>query len=140
MVVVEVDEFDGGPWKRERERKQERERAVRHLVWERQAPGADLAGADLTRKVLHGADLSGADLSGANLTRSDLHGADLSGADLSGANLRGANLRGARLSGVNIGGWRRTSTPGSAPISVMARTAPSARTAVPLTRYGLGHQ
>jgi len=115
VVVVEVDEFDGGPWKRERERKQERERAVRHLVWERQAPGADLAGADLTRKVLHGADLSGADLSG-------------------------ANLRGARLSGVNIGGWRRTSTPGSAPISVMARTAPSARTAVPLTRYGLGHQ
>ncbi|GAA4823521.1 pentapeptide repeat-containing protein [Tomitella cavernea] len=56
------------------------------------APGADLAGRDLTRDRLCGADLSGALLIAADLRRQDCTGVDLLGADLRAAQLHGADL------------------------------------------------
>jgi len=78
-------------------------------------------GADLTRTVLMGADLTDADLTGANLMNADLTNtvltdtnltrANLRGADLTGANLTRANLRGADLTGANLrGGANLTNT------------------------------
>ena len=92
------------------------------------APGADLARADLNnaslaaakldRAVLEGADLryanlagaalayaraAGALLKGANLRAADLAYADLRGADLGHADLSGANLGGADLTGARLG-------------------------------------
>jgi uncharacterized protein YjbI with pentapeptide repeats len=55
---------------------------------------------DLTRAVLHGADLTGANLTGANLTRAVLTRADLTGAILIGAYLSRAVLSGTILEGI----------------------------------------
>jgi hypothetical protein len=55
-------------------------------------PGADLMGANLTKRRLCGSDLRGAYLIGANLERSDLTAVDLLGADLRDTRLHGANL------------------------------------------------
>lgn len=81
----------------------------RQLLATNACPGCDLAGADLTRSKLAGANLEGAnlagvkfalaDLSGANLRNANLQGAHLGGADLAHANLEGANLTGALLEG-----------------------------------------
>ena len=64
--------------------------------------GADLSGANLSRVVLGGANLSRANLSGANLSKVLLLGADLSGATLQSADLSRANLLGADLSGADL--------------------------------------
>ncbi|MBI3978912.1 MAG: pentapeptide repeat-containing protein [Chloroflexi bacterium] len=61
--------------------------------------GANLAGVDLSRKNLSGANLRGADLTNARLGH-----ATLTKACLAGANLRGATLRSADLSEVNLQG------------------------------------
>lgn len=58
----------------------------------KEAPGADLFGADL-----RGQDLAGADLRGALLIAADLRGTSLRDADLMGADLRDAKLSGAAL-------------------------------------------
>ncbi len=63
---------------------------------------ANLVGADLRRANLEWANLSGADLRGANLSRANLEGANLSGANLCGANLEEANLSGANLGGADL--------------------------------------
>ncbi len=68
---------------------------------------ANLAEADLTHSILHEAnlcetDLTGARLIGTNLCRARLCGADLSGADLHRANLDRADLTGADLSDANL--------------------------------------
>jgi len=55
-------------------------------------PGIELAGRDLSKDVLHGADLTRADLSDANLTDADLSSTTLDGAVLTRANLTRANL------------------------------------------------
>ncbi len=68
-----------------------------------------LSSADLSRKVLDGADLHDADLSRSLLKGTDLVEADLRGADLSGCNLRQADLTHADLSGADLRGaylWR----------------------------------
>lgn len=67
----------------------------------------DLKQADLSYKILSGANLHAADLSGANLEgvvliRADLTDANLSGADLTYADLRDAVLNGTNLSGANL--------------------------------------
>ena len=61
--------------------------------------GADLRGADLRRAQLQHTILWGADLRKARLERADLRCADLTCADLSGAYLREAILTGADLAG-----------------------------------------
>jgi hypothetical protein len=66
--------------------------------------GANLYGADLGRANLDWAYLTAADLDGANLTGANLYGANLYGADLTGANLTGANLYGADLGRANLDG------------------------------------
>ena len=81
----------------------------RQLLATNACPSCDLAGADLTRIKLAGANLEGAnlagvkfslaDLSGANLRNANLQGANLGGADLANADLEGANLTGALLEG-----------------------------------------
>jgi len=81
----------------------------RQLLATNACPSCDLAGADLTRLKLAGANLEGAnlagtkfslaDLSGANLRNANLQGANLGGADLANADLEGANLTGALLEG-----------------------------------------
>jgi hypothetical protein len=68
---------------------------------------ANLAEADLTHSILHEAnlcetDLTGARLIGTNLCQARLCGADLSGADLHRANLDRADLTGADLSDANL--------------------------------------
>ncbi len=55
-------------------------------------PGADLAGCDLRRTRLCGADLRGAVLIGADLRECDLTAVDLLGADLRDARMAGADL------------------------------------------------
>ena len=82
------------------------------LMLSKDAHGANLSGANLSRADLYWANLSGANLSGANLSRADLsranlYGANLSGANLSRANLYGANLYWADLSGANLHGASR---------------------------------
>ena len=79
------------------------------LLKTKSCPGCDLAGTNMIRLDLRGADLEGAnlagaklflaDLSGANLKNANLQGATLGGADLAKADLRGANLTGAVLEG-----------------------------------------
>ncbi|WP_353260060.1 pentapeptide repeat-containing protein [Prochlorothrix hollandica] len=76
-----------------------------NLVVQRQAPGKNLANADL-----RGANLAGAKLAGATLKRADLSGADLSGADLRGVNLReaacvGTDFRRAQMTGAILEAW-----------------------------------
>jgi uncharacterized protein YjbI with pentapeptide repeats len=63
---------------------------------------ADLRGADLCRANLREADLRGADLRGADLRRANLREADLNGADLGKAQLYRANLNRARLADANL--------------------------------------
>ena len=63
---------------------------------------ANLSGADLTGANLRGADLTEAVLNRANLTWAVLNGADLTEADLSGAVLTRANLYRADLSGADL--------------------------------------
>ena len=65
---------------------------------------ANLIRANLIRANLIGANLIGANLIGANLIGANLRSAYLIGANLRGANLRGANLRGANLIGANLEG------------------------------------
>ena len=65
-------------------------------------PGANLAGADLSRLDLRGVDLTAADLKGALLTGANLSGANLTGVDVHRANLSGAKLTGANLDGANL--------------------------------------
>jgi len=70
---------------------------------------AYLAGADLSAANLRGAkfvcaNFSGANLSGANLEGVDFTQADLTGANLCGANLKGADFAQADLTGANLGG------------------------------------
>lgn len=71
-------------------------------------------GADLTRALLSGANLSNAkacgaifveaDLSGADLRNADLRWADFSRANLKNAKLEGAKLEGAIFTGANVSG------------------------------------
>jgi uncharacterized protein YjbI with pentapeptide repeats len=61
-------------------------------------PGCNLAGAQLKRRNLGGANLSGANLAGASFHRAVLRGANLSGADLTEANLNKTDLLQANLS------------------------------------------
>lgn len=73
----------------------------------------NFAGADLSRVVFDGADLSGANLEGARLvearlrdvtlTRAILRNAALDGADVTGADLTDADMAGATFSGVDLG-------------------------------------
>lgn len=70
----------------------------------RLGPGADLRGADLSKRPMARLDLRGADLSGANLSGTDLSGALLDGAILRGTDLHDACLRRARLNGVTLNG------------------------------------
>jgi uncharacterized protein YjbI with pentapeptide repeats len=65
-------------------------------------PGANLAGADLSRLDLSGLNLAGADLSAASLKGTRLAGANLTGVEFDGADLSGANLTGANLTGANL--------------------------------------
>lgn len=79
----------------------------------------NFAGADLSRVVFDGADLSGANLEGARLvearlrdvvlTRAILRNAALDGADVTGADLSDADLVGATFAGVDLG--RAAATP-----------------------------
>ena len=64
----------------------------------------DLRGANLSRTVLSGANLSYANLKGAELTNSFLDGAVLKGANLTNALFFGAVLEGADFSGANLSG------------------------------------
>lgn len=66
--------------------------------------GKNLAGVDLSRKVMRGWTLAGSDLHGANLEMSDLSNADLTGANLSGANLTKCRLKNAILAGADLSG------------------------------------
>lgn len=77
---------------------------VARLTTERQCPGCDLAGADLSGLDAPGADLSGANLRGASLYKARLAGANLSNADLRGANLADADLTLANVQGVATDG------------------------------------
>ena len=82
-------------------------------VWDRltqveSLPG--LAGQDLSRMGLAGADLTGVQLIGTDLTSANLTGANLAGANLTGANLTGANLRDADLRDVMLTGTNLTGT------------------------------
>lgn len=63
-----------------------------------------LAGANLNRKMLDGADLRNADLNGTLMKGADLTDADLRGADLRGANLRAADLTRADFRGADLRG------------------------------------
>ena len=74
------------------------------LQTNRACPGCNLAGAELTRMKLAGANLEGANLSGARLLLADLAGANLRNANLSGANLGGADLAKADITGANLSG------------------------------------
>ncbi|MCW5696159.1 MAG: pentapeptide repeat-containing protein [Bauldia sp.] len=65
-------------------------------------PDCDLAGVDLRRRNLAGADLSGANLSFSMLHRTILAGANLEGADLRGTDLNLADLKRANLSGADL--------------------------------------
>ncbi|MEG4035555.1 pentapeptide repeat-containing protein [Microcoleus sp. S36b_A4] len=64
---------------------------------ERNFTGVNLAGVNLSRKVLGKVNLSSANLSGAELSQANLSGANLSEAKLSHANLYKANLSGTNL-------------------------------------------
>jgi hypothetical protein len=79
---------------------------------------ATLAGCNLSKTDLSGANLRGADLSTANLNKTVLSGANLSGANLNGANLNGADLTNVDLSGATTVGtnfnkvtWSNTTCP-----------------------------
>jgi uncharacterized protein YjbI with pentapeptide repeats len=67
-------------------------------------PIVNLAGRDLTRAYLIGAEMSGADARGANLTNADMSKAYLANANLSDANLTDAVLDAASLAGANFSG------------------------------------
>ena len=78
-----------------------------HGKWLRNEEGgvrANLAGANLSRAILDGANLDGANLARANLYEASLAGANLDGANLYEANLYGAILAGANLSGAILDG------------------------------------
>lgn len=77
---------------------------TRQLLFSKQCPNCNLAGAGLVLADLAGADLQEANLTGANLSRANLAGANLTGANLTGASLHGANLTGANLTGANLNG------------------------------------
>lgn len=62
----------------------------------------DVSALDLSRSLLHGAELDRANLRGVNLFNADLGSADLNGADLTDANVNGTNLEGAFLVGANL--------------------------------------
>jgi uncharacterized protein YjbI with pentapeptide repeats len=62
----------------------------------------DLAGADLSKASLDGADFSGANLSEASLYKASLYGAELNGANFSRAYLCEASLIGAYLCKTNL--------------------------------------
>lgn len=64
---------------------------------ERNFTGVNLAGVNLSRKVLSQLNLSRANLSGAELSETNLYGANLSEANLCHANLHKANLSSANL-------------------------------------------
>ncbi|ABW15626.1 pentapeptide repeat protein [Parafrankia sp. EAN1pec] len=70
--------------------------------------GAQLAGAELTYAVLHGANLTGARLDGADLTSAVLIGAHLAGVKMDGANLSDVRLVGADLTFAQLGGANLT--------------------------------
>lgn len=76
----------------------------RQLLATNACPSCDLAGADLTRLKLAGANLEGANLAGAKFSLADLSGANLRNANLQGANLGGADLANADLEGANLTG------------------------------------
>jgi uncharacterized protein YjbI with pentapeptide repeats len=74
---------------------------------ERNCPGCNLAGADLSHECVKGGDLTGANFDGvkalymcmsmANFTNVSFRDADLTGANLGHSNLTGADLTGANL-------------------------------------------
>lgn len=64
--------------------------------------GVDLAGDNLAKATLTGANFAQADLADADLHLADLTGANLRGADLAGADLTGATLSHAQLRGANL--------------------------------------
>ncbi len=67
------------------------------------APGANLAGLDLTQAYLIGADLGGASLYNTMLASADMTGANLSKATLYGATLTDATLTNATVVGAQFG-------------------------------------
>lgn len=69
---------------------------------ERNFTGVNLAGVNLSRRVLSPVNLSRANLSGAELSEANLSGATLSEANLSHANLHTANLSSANLGKVKF--------------------------------------
>jgi hypothetical protein len=68
------------------------------------APGANLAGLDLTNAYLDSADLTAADLTRTNLTGSFLQNVNLSRAVLSGTNLSSAQLLGIDITNADLRG------------------------------------
>ena len=87
---------------------------IKTLIKTKTCLGCDLAGAELMRMDLSGANLQGADLTGAKLFLTNLSGANLrntrlqrtgfGGADLAGADLRGADLHEVDFSGAYLTG------------------------------------
>ncbi|KAH3763932.1 pentapeptide repeats family protein [Pelomyxa schiedti] len=73
-----------------------------HLTYN--SKGKNLAGQDLSRKIMRGWNLAGADLTGCNLEMADLSNADLTGANLTGANCIQAKFKGANLNGADCSG------------------------------------
>ena len=96
----------------------------------------DLSGADLSRRILAGADFSGARMANANLSEAILDRAIFAGADLCEANLhraalRRADLRGARLTRANLSMADMVEadlSPGGAPFSSSVRAVDATRT------------
>ena len=86
----------------------------RYAAGERQFPGVDLSGADLSQLELAGVDLSGSTLAraklygtnlvGANLTECDLEGCFLQGTPMDKVTARRASFRRCRLEGVTWAG------------------------------------
>lgn len=66
------------------------------------APYTSLAGVQLPRAVLWGANLQHANLQGANFTDAKFHGVQLQNANLQGTNLQGAKFRDANLAGASL--------------------------------------
>ncbi|PID72010.1 MAG: hypothetical protein CSB34_04035 [Desulfobulbus propionicus] len=91
----------------------EAQKNFQQLLKTKSCPGCDLAGTNMTRVDLSGADLEGANLAGAtflladlskaNLKNANLQDAAFGGADLAEADLRGANVSGAIVEGAFLG-------------------------------------
>ncbi len=74
------------------------------LVSEKELPGLDMMGQDLSRASFTYRNLRGADLSGANLFEASLQGCDLRAVNFTGAKLDGITLYGADARGADFSG------------------------------------